>query len=765
MPIALTYPGVYIQEIPSGVRTITGVATSITAFVGYTAQGPVNQAVRIQSFGDYTASFGGLQQDSEVSYAVQQFFLNGGTDAYVVRVAKGAVQAQVSLQDLPSPPGQAGPAPQPTTVLTVSAFDPGVWGNLVRLDVDYLTSNPDSFFNLTVTQYQLQSGKLVQIAQELFRNLSMNSYSPTYVPNVIGAGSKLIQVAIPGGLKPDAGWALSGDLTKFLPSLTAQDNQLAGVLDSTSPFALVLTGALPPASPAALLTAVTNAIAAAGLSAQLGASLTDATGQAAGNFLKLTSQSAPTDHSAVQITPALANDVAAKLHLGLINGGREKEGASILRPAPTGTTGSDLADSLGTNTAAGAITLTVTDRGTGSTLYTGTTGTLPATPIDANLPGVLQALIQATGNAATKGATVQLYGSYLNVVPSAATPNASIALSGGPATQLFAGPCENVQEYSLGTGATYSAQTGAIPGKDGTAPGAAELEGDGVKTGIYALRAVDLFNLLVIPRTTQLGATEMVDVLDKAMALCEERRAFLIVDPDPNQGIATVSGWISTIEASKNAAVFFPRILMADPLDNFRLHPMPASGAIAGVFARTDAQRGVWKAPAGTDAVVQGAQGLSIALTDQTNGQLNPLGVNCLRTFPVYGTVVWGARTLLGSDAQASEWKYIPVRRLALYIEESLYRGTKWVVFEPNDEPLWAQIRLNVGAFMQTLFRQGAFQGSSPQQAYFVKCDSETTTPTDQNLGMVNILVGFAPLKPAEFVVISIQQMAGQVQA
>ena len=173
----------------------------------------------------------------------------------------------------------------------------------------------------------------------------------------------------------------------------------------------------------------------------------------------------------------------------------------------------------------------------------------------------------------------------------------------------------------------------------------------------------------------------------------------------------------------------------------------------------------MWRARAAPDAVLRGVSELEYRLTDQENGALNPLAVNCLRTFPIFGTVCWGARTLDGSDQEASEWKYVPVRRLALFLEESLYRGTKWVVFEPNDEPLWAQIRLNIGAFMQNLFRQGAFQGGSPREAYFVKCDKETTTQNDINLGVVNILVGFAPLKPAEFVVIRLQQMAGRVEA
>jgi len=184
---------------------------------------------------------------------------------------------------------------------------------------------------------------------------------------------------------------------------------------------------------------------------------------------------------------------------------------------------------------------------------------------------------------------------------------------------------------------------------------------------------------------------------------------------------------------------------------------------IAGIMSRTDANRGVWKAPAGLDATLNGSTDLEVILTDRQNGVLNPLAVNCLRSFPA-GRVNWGARTLIGYDNSADdEWKYIPVRRTAFFLEESLYRGTQWVVFEPNDEPLYANIRKNLNAFMMGLFRQGAFQGSTPASAFFVKCDNETTTQADRNLGIVNILVGFAPLKPAEFVVIQIQQIAGDL--
>ena len=215
-----------------------------------------------------------------------------------------------------------------------------------------------------------------------------------------------------------------------------------------------------------------------------------------------------------------------------------------------------------------------------------------------------------------------------------------------------------------------------------------------------------------------------------------------------------------------NGAAYFPRLKLPDPLNGYQMRTFAPCGVVAGLYSRTDVARGVWKAPAGTEARLIDVQGAAYLLTDSENGVLNPLGLNCFRTFPVFGTVSWGARGLWPalSRRPASEWKYIPVAPWRSFLEESLYRGLKWVVFEPNDESLWSQIRLNVGAFMHNLFRQGAFQGKTPRDAYFVKCDKETTTQNDINLGIVNIVVGFAPLKPAEFVIIKIQQMAGQIQ-
>ena len=295
-------------------------------------------------------------------------------------------------------------------------------------------------------------------------------------------------------------------------------------------------------------------------------------------------------------------------------------------------------------------------------------------------------------------------------------------------------------------------------------------KGETNKHGLYALDQADLFNLLCIPpyaTTDEISFDADPIVVSAATAYCEKRRAIHLIDPPSTWTTKDAArDNIATFPEtrSKNAALYFPRLKQPNLLRENRIEVFAPCGAVAGVIARTDTQRGVWKAPAGLDATVAGVPQLAVNLTDAENGELNTLGINCLRAFSVAGRVVWGSRTLRGADQLADEWKYLPVRRTALFIEESLYRGTQWVVFEPNDEPLWSQIRLNVGAFMHGLFRQGAFQGQSPRDAYFVKCDKETTTQTDIDRGIVNIAVGFAPLKPAEFVVIRLQQIAGQIQ-
>lgn len=284
-------------------------------------------------------------------------------------------------------------------------------------------------------------------------------------------------------------------------------------------------------------------------------------------------------------------------------------------------------------------------------------------------------------------------------------------------------------------------------------------------TGLHAVRRIPLFNLLCIPPDAPEGDTSPT-VYRAALERCVEHHAMLLVDApaawNSVQAIARDNGAAVDAlgldgEAARNAALYFPRLLQREPGAASPVVRVP-SGAVAGLIARTDATRGVWKAPAGIEADLREVVGLTVALSDAENGEINPLGVNALRVFPVDRKFVWGARTMRGTDAMGDEYKYVPVRRTALHIEQSVSRGVAWAVFEPNGEPLWAQLRLNVGAFMHALFRQGAFRGTSPRDAYFVKCDAETTTQDDLDLGLCNLVIGFAPLKPAEFVVLRISQ-------
>ncbi len=307
----------------------------------------------------------------------------------------------------------------------------------------------------------------------------------------------------------------------------------------------------------------------------------------------------------------------------------------------------------------------------------------------------------------------------------------------------------------------------ATNGNDGIALSAisyttgANLSADG--RGLYALDRADPINLIVIPPYTGRGDVEDQVIAD-TIEYATRRGAIVIMDPP--------SAWTSPAEAidgaaapsipvSSHAALYYPRIRQPDPIRDDELVTFAPSGAVAGVIARTDILRGVWKAPAGVAASLDDVVELSVQLTADDIGELSRLGVNCLNAIPGAGHVVWGSRTREGAEQLDSEWKYLQVRRTALFIESSLQRGTRWAASEPNDDETRSQIRRSVEAFMDSMFRQGAFAGATPEEAYFVKCGAETTSQQDMVDGIVNITVGFAPLKPAEFVVLKVRQKAG----
>ncbi|HYT16157.1 MAG TPA: phage tail sheath C-terminal domain-containing protein [Burkholderiales bacterium] len=603
MPAALTYPGVYIEEIPSGVHTITGVATSITAFVGRARRGPTDDAVTINSYGDFERVFGGLWVDSTLGYAVRDFFLNGGSQAVIVRLyhPKFATAADQT---------KAAKAASDTAAAAAGA---------------------------------------------------------------------------------DAAAAAAAATAKAATYLADPEKSAAKVVADAAVKAAAVAGATVPD--------VTNAANAAAATA---APINKATLSANGLGLE------------AKYEGTWGNSLRARIDLDVV--------------------GPD---------AANLFNLSIRD---------GTTGKVELFRNVSVVPGHVRQVDKVLAN-----------DSLLVDMPGA-LPGAR------PAAHPAPDPALNESDvWADNAVATNSKVAAANQASDGAPPDVNDFTGPGKETskeGLYALKKADLFNILCIPPYLDSGDVDNASLVGTAAAYCEQRRAILLVDPptswtDKDKAKAGVAN-IGT--SSKNAALFFPRLTQPNPERDNQMEDFVPCGAIAGVFARTDTSRGVWKAPAGLQASLVSVPQLSVPLNDAENGELNPLGINCLRAMPAAGRIVWGSRTLQGDDRLASEWKYIPVRRTALYIEESLYRGTQWVVFEPNDEPLWAQIRLNVGAFMHNLFRQGAFQGTTPRDAYFVKCDKETTTQNDIDNGIVNIVVGFAPLKPAEFVVIKLQQIAGQIE-
>ena len=601
MPVAVSYPGVYIEEIPSGVRTITGVATSITAFIGRALRGPTDEPITINSNADFERNFGGLWTDSTLGFAVRDFYLNGGSQAIIVRL-----------------------------------FHP--------------------------------------------------KYATTQERTDALAAATAVAAAATGG---DAATAAANAATAAAAFTTEPEQTAAKVVSDAAQQAAASAGA----TVASVQAAANNAVGVA-------APITKASLSANGLNLEAKSEGAWGNQLRVRIDDDVAGPDAANLFNLLVRDGSMGQ-VETLRNVSVVPGHPRQVDKVLLN----------------ESQFVLMTGALPTTK-----PTAHPDLNPAKGE-----------------------------------TDIWA-------DNAVATNAKVATTAMA---SDGSVLDANDFTGSGkevAKTGLYALGKADLFNILCIPPYLASGDID-TPLVGNAAAYCEKRRAMFLVDSKSawtTKDLAK-SGVASIGTSSQNAALFFPRLKQPNALHSNQIEEFVPCGAVAGIFARTDSQRGVWKAPAGLDATLVGVPQLSVPLTDSENGELNPLGINCLRAMPAAGRVVWGARTLQGDDRLASEWKYIPVRRTALFIEESLYRGTQWVVFEPNDEDLWAQIRLNLGAFMNNLFRQGAFQGTTPRDAYFVKCDKETTTQNDVNLGIVNIVVGFAPLKPAEFVIIKIQQMAGQI--
>lgn len=631
-PVQVSYPGVYIEEIPSGVRAISGVSTSITAFVGLASyekqyeEGDPPRPKRLFSYADYEREFGPPHPSSDLATSVRLFFLNGGSECYVINILDESVAATaiVTAHDESEPP-------QTLNVLRFTSKIRGRWGNLILVQIDDVRLNTDNTLN-DFTVLVLYNG----VVKERFTNCNLTQTDQDNFIGVLLGNSEYIDCEF------------LADLTQGfqLPATT----QLIGGLDTPIPLQDDVVG---------LYRAAINSLDSVDIF----------------NLLVITK----------------------------------------LEPDTT------------------PPTISIDSPGEGAVFHIDDAADLES----------LEITIEWTGSDEDSG--IARY---------------ELSINGG--TWQDKGTDSNHTLSDLGEG-DHSVQVRVWDraGNSSTAEISFKISSvENEDTGnapTLGTASLDTFGL---------SDAEYYEILTEASRYCMSRRAFLLIDP-----LDGWDTWESPVDRTElmdlrsnvereYSAVYFPRLEVTeyDPVEKERQTKiMGPAAAIAGIIARVDAQRGVWKAPAGVNATIKGILGLDIPLTDQQNGVLNLQAINCIRSF-VTGIVCWGARTVAGFTD--GDWKYVPIRRLALYIEETLYRETKWVVFEPNDEPTWAAIRTSIKAFMMNLFRQGAFQGASPKEAFFVKCDKDTTTEYHRRLGIVNIIVGFAPLKPAEFVIIQIQQIS-----
>jgi hypothetical protein len=604
--------------------------------------------VKVFSFTEYQNLYGGFLAGSFLTHGVFQFFNNGGSQCYVVRVAgANTATANIVLKD-------RGATAQPS--LTVDARSPGVWGNTLAVVVANGTGDPANEFNLSV----FWQDRLTPV--ESFANLSMVPGAPNFVETVT-ASSNFIRVTVnPANTNVQAGTSrgaaaplsLAGlPRTRFAINVNGDGYQEVNLTSAVGAGAGQVADLSTPANLASAIQFVvrgltklrtsTNATAFTGFTCTVNA----------GVLLLQSGFASPASSVWVADSANAAENATGLLRLGKANGGVETVGAAVTRPR-------------------------------------------------VNPAGVPPANYYLLGD---------------NAAPTADVVSVHAGSDGDPIT--------NDQPYI---------------------------------DAFQRLNSLDDVSLIAVPGV---GSPVLVG---EGVNYCAKRSladCFFIGDMSQDDDSVPEADAFMAAVSPKNSygAVYLPWLKMLDPL-GLSSEPVlvPPSGYVAGVYARSDAQRGVWRAPAGTSLGLAGATGLAVNLSDVQQGNLNPKNINVIRNFAGSGTVLWGARTI-SSD---TEYNYVPVRRMAIFLRVSIYRGIQWAVFEPNDEPLWGQLRLNIRSFMTTLFRRGAFQGSTAAEAFFVKCDSETTTQDDINLGIVNVLVGFAPLRPAEFVVVRISQKAGQ---
>ena len=638
MPTYL-HPGVYVEEIPSGARPIEGVGTSTAAFVGYTVKGPMAAPTLIFKWDTYDDQFGGLRdtgksaQGDPMGFAVYNFFLNGGTAAYIVRVVRdGTADAAEGFLLNPGDAGQ---------IIQFTAVNPGEWGNALELRFA-LKADSTTHFTLNVGVLD-DDGEFKEL--ERFTDLTVADDSAVdFIESKVNDASQLVQVEVKDVSPYLLGVSISQDLSAVADFSGLNSKTMTVTVDGAARPAAFAADDFDSTSTMADVAARIQELVVGSVVAN--PAVRDFTCEIENNQLILTSGTRLSTSTVVVTGPGDGTDVSIDLLMGDANDGTERTGQ----------------DSL-------------------------------------NL--------------------------------------------------LLAGA---VDEISMDGGT------------DGSMPDKAAY--DAVFSDFEKIRDI---SILCLPGQTWNTAAEQA-IIDAAVAHAEKMKSrMVIIDPPAGTEFKTEKSVTDLgFKPKTYSVVYYPWARVANPFYNAETNPgvpttvlVGPSGFAAGVWAKIDGRRGVWKAPAGVETSLLGVAGLQYLVEDGEQDSLNPLGINCLRRMPGFGPVIWGTRTL--ATRADPEWRYVPVRRTAIMIEQSIFNGIQWAVFEPNNHNLWASLRGNIGSFMDGLFRAGAFQGEKASDAYFVRCGlGDTMTQGDIDRGQVIVIVGFAPLKPAEFVIVRIQQKVAQ---
>ncbi len=772
------HPGVYIEEIPSGAKPIEGVSTSVAAFVGEARRGPAGEANLIGKFDDYVNDYGNISSEEDaMGLAVQAFYLNGGGAAYICRLV-GAVSS-VATNNTARGQGVAGGPVTTQPVLTVTATSEGEWGN----DLHVLIEKPDQdTLTFDIRVGHMEDGAFV--ADETFSDLTMVEDDDSYALTLVNDNSSLIELAlgaaaeIGGGSEQyQAATVTSGEIpttaTHFsagitLPMVLGLNINGLGVRQITvDPSAITLAGADVDVDAAAVAAEIQTQVQA--LSSNPAYNSFTCSYTAGTNRFAL---STPEDDSKASIE--VSNGKLAELLRLDSSQTAELTGAQLASTATlfnSGVSGiPSLADtSLTLNIDnygstpiildASAMTFAGTNAADGQTVALAIQNAVRA--IDSSIPSYKDFTCEydATRHFVLTSGSSEVRRSGLTVVDGALADLLGLNAADNPT--LVVGR-QREQGVAVVVPADVDLQLAA---GSATSPTANDYN------NFYSnvLRKVRDVSIMLLPGEAW-PESGPHPIIDQTVAHCEAMaNRMLIVDPPEGLELrqaATVSQL--GLPTATYTALYYPWVDVANPFYDEDKNPgaettltIAPSAFAAGMWAKTDGRRGVWKAPAGVEAQLNGAAGLEYNVEELEQDQLNPLGVNCYRKQPSYGSVVWGSRTL--ATKANPEWRYVPVRRTAIFIEQSIYHGIQWAVFETNDHPLWGALRSNIGSFMNGLFRAGAFQGATAKDAYFVRCGlGDTMTQGDIDRGQVIAIVGFAPLKPAEFVIVRIQQKVGQ---